>query len=84
MNKYKDYIARTQEDRIFLDILSTLESINEQLKSNKAIHNIPIIPYAPNVIDTTPIVTMETTGVESAPQITATRAKRGRKPKGDK
>jgi hypothetical protein len=32
MNKYKDYIARTQQDRIMLDILIALEEIQKTLK----------------------------------------------------
>ena len=41
MDKYKDYIARTQQDRIMLDILSALNNINEQLKQNKVTTALP-------------------------------------------
>jgi len=32
MDKYKDYIARTQQDRISLDALAALEEIHELLR----------------------------------------------------
>jgi hypothetical protein len=35
MDRYKDYVARTQQDRIMLDMLLMLESIDAQLKNTK-------------------------------------------------
>jgi hypothetical protein len=44
MDRYKDYVARTQQDRILLDILVALENVNEQLKQNKVTRALPSLP----------------------------------------
>ena len=67
MDKLRDYIARTQQDRIALDTLNTLEEIKGILKSQKTSYaNMP-----------------EITNVVSAPEIITTVKRTPRKPKGD-
>ena len=57
MNKYKDYIARTQQDRMMIDMLAALESINELLKVKEVKTPVvaPVIEVAlPKINDIVP------------------------------
>lgn len=72
MDTLRDYIARTQQDRIALDTLAALEEIRDILKTFETKLN-----FAQNVL---PVETTPNT-VKSAPKKSTTTK---RKPKGDK
>ena len=78
MDKYKNYIARTQQDRIMLDVLETLNEIKNKLTKEKP----ELIVKETKVVEKTPTakpVTKEAKTVQ-----TTSAAKNTRKPKGDK
>lgn len=64
MERYKEHIARTQAERIELDVLAVLEEIRDLLKP-KEIASEPLWTWIPptSIIETVPVTTSITASV---------------------